>query len=85
MGIIKLSRWVTRMFLLAMVFVFSWPATAEVVFSEGFDAGWGNWWAGNGVWDVGATPLLGVAPMAADGSPGSLFSHEYLMPIHNSL
>ncbi len=27
--------------------------TKETVFFEGFESGWGTWWADNGVWDVG--------------------------------
>ena len=34
------------------------PAQAEVVFLEGFESGWGSWYADNGVWQIG-TPTVG--------------------------
>ncbi|HEX9792838.1 MAG TPA: choice-of-anchor J domain-containing protein, partial [Planctomycetota bacterium] len=36
----------------------AFPVTT--VFFEDFEAGWGNWWASNGVWQVGA-PTVGPA------------------------
>jgi hypothetical protein len=34
------------------------PVYAEVIFNEDFESGWGDWWADNGVWEVG-TPTAG--------------------------
>ncbi len=34
------------------------PAHAQAVFWEDFETGWGNWWADNGVWEVGPSTLV---------------------------
>jgi len=30
------------------------PLGGEIVWSEDFEAGWGDWWSDSGIWDVGA-------------------------------
>ena len=34
------------------------PVHAEVIFNEDFESGWGDWWADEGVWQIG-TPTAG--------------------------
>ncbi|MFB1490661.1 MULTISPECIES: hypothetical protein [unclassified Thiocapsa] len=36
------------------------PASAQTLLQEGFESGWGSWFADNGVWEVG-TPTAGPA------------------------
>ena len=43
-------------FLTPLMFVFFFlvnPATAQIVYEYDFESGWGNWYADNGIWDVG--------------------------------
>ncbi|NCA79362.1 MAG: T9SS type A sorting domain-containing protein [Sphingobacteriia bacterium] len=45
----------------------SFAQTKETIFFEDFESGWGNWWADNGVWDVGV-PTVGPDPTHSPSS-----------------
>jgi len=46
------------MILLFLFGIAAHPVNAQVLFYENFESGWGDWWADNGVWEIG-TPTAG--------------------------
>ena len=50
----------TLWFALAMLALVPLPANGQTILFEDFEAGWGSWFADNGVWEVG-TPAAGPA------------------------
>lgn len=57
-------------FLLALCLMFFAALTgaqAQVILSENFEGGWGDWLANNGVWEIG-TPVDGPKPAAHGGT-----------------
>lgn len=45
------KRLITICFMLGLIV--NSLVSQTVIWSENFEAGWGSWWADNGVWDVG--------------------------------
>ncbi len=53
------------------------PASAQTLLQEGFESGWGSWFADNGVWEVG-TPTAGPAAcQAGTKCAGTVLGGDY--------
>lgn len=64
------------MFLFFLCGIAVLPANAQV-FEENFEAGWGSWYADNGVWEVG-TPTAGpAAPHGGTQCAGTVLGGDY--------
>jgi hypothetical protein len=53
------------------------PVSAQTLFQEGFESGWGSWFTDNGVWEVG-TPTAGPAACQAGATcAGTVLGGNY--------
>lgn len=51
--------------------------TKETVIIEDFESGWGNWWADNGIWDVGTSTIGSDNPHTGQRCGGTVLNNSY--------
>jgi len=69
-------------FLLALCLL-TGPAAAEVVYQEGFESGWGAWYADAGIWEIGAPTAVRQGPMKGQTVQGRCWA-ETIPPIRTA-